>query len=64
MLYEVGTTEKDERQQKHLRSRAVVVVCRDESVSLKRFGVIGARSVLHPQGPGFFEDAMLEKACV
>jgi protein phosphatase len=51
-------------EQKHMGSRAVVVVCKDESVSLKRFGVrepsLGV--VYTRTGRRFFEDDALEKS--
>jgi protein phosphatase len=51
-------------EQKHMGSRAVVVVCKDESVSLKRFGVVEpSLGVVYTRtGRRFFEDAALEKA--
>ena len=46
-------------EQKHMGSRAVVIVCRDESVSVKRFGVIEpALGVVYTRtGRRFFADA-------
>lgn len=51
-------------EQKHMGSRAVVVVCRDEAVSQKRFGVIEpALGVVYTRtGRRFFADASLERA--
>jgi protein phosphatase len=51
-------------EQKHMGSRAVVVVCRDESVSTKRFGVVeAALGIVYTRtGRRFFEDAEMEKA--
>jgi protein phosphatase len=51
-------------EQKHMGSRAVVVVCKDESVSLKRFGVLEpSLGVVYTRtGRRFFEDAVLEKS--
>ncbi|MFC6644667.1 polynucleotide kinase-phosphatase [Granulicella cerasi] len=51
-------------EQKHMGSRAVVVVCKDECVSLKRFGVSEpSLGVVYTRtGRQFFEDAALEKA--
>ena len=50
-------------EQKHMGSRAVVIVCRDESVSLMRFGVIEpALGVVYTRtGRPFFQDANLER---
>ncbi len=50
-------------EQKHMGSRAVVVVCRDESVSIKRFGVIeSSLGVVYTRtGRRFFNDAALER---
>jgi len=50
-------------EQKHMGSRAVVIVCRDESVSVKRFGVIEpALGVVYTRtGRRFFSDASLER---
>ena len=51
-------------EQKHMGSRAVVVVCKNESVSLKRFGVVEpSLGVVYTRtGRRFFEDVALEKA--
>jgi protein phosphatase len=51
-------------EQKHMGSRAVVVVCKDESVSSKRFGVVEpSLGVVYTRtGRRFFENAILEKA--
>jgi protein phosphatase len=50
-------------EQKHMGSRAVVIVCRDESVSVKRFGVIEpALGVVYTRtGRPFFQDRNLER---
>jgi protein phosphatase len=50
-------------EQKHMGSRAVVVVCRDETVSVKRFGVIEpALGVVYTRtGRRFFNEIALEK---
>ena len=50
-------------EQKHMGSRAVVIVCRDESVSVMRFGVIEpALGVVYTRtGRPFFQDANLER---
>ncbi len=49
-------------EQKHMGSRAVVIVCRDEDAARKRFGVVGEGSgiVYTRTGRRFFEDATLE----
>ena len=47
-------------------SRAVAVVCRDESVAMKRFGISGRRSVgvvYTRTGRRFFEDRAVEAHC-
>jgi protein phosphatase len=51
------------REQKHMGSRAVVVVCRDEAVSVKRFDVIEpAIGVVYTRtGRPFFSDSNLER---
>lgn len=50
-------------EQKHMGSRAVVVVCKDESVSSKRFGVVEpSLGVVYTRtGRRFFEDTIFEK---
>jgi protein phosphatase len=50
-------------EQKHMGSRAVVIVCRDEAVSVKRFGVIEpALGVVYTRtGRRFFSESVLEK---
>jgi len=50
-------------EQKHMGSRAVVIVCRDEDVSVKRFGVIEpATGVVYTRtGRPFFSDSKLER---
>ena len=49
-------------EQKHMGSRAVVVLCKDETVSLTRFGVVQAAlgTVYTRTGRRFFTDASLE----
>jgi protein phosphatase len=49
-------------EQKHMGSRAVVIVCRDEEAARKRFGVIGdgAGICYTRTGRRFFEDPRLE----
>lgn len=50
-------------EQKHMGSRAVVIICRDEGVSVKRFGVIEpAIGVVYTRtGRPFFSDSKLER---
>ncbi len=50
-------------EQKHMGSRAVVILCRDEAVSVKRFGVIEpALGVVYTHtGRRFFNETTLEK---
>ena len=50
-------------EQKHMGSRAVVVLCRDESVSVRRFGVLEAAPgmVYTRTGRRFFNDGELER---
>jgi protein phosphatase len=49
-------------EEKHMGSRAVVVVCRDEAVARKRFGVVssGAGSCYTRTGRRFFDNESLE----
>jgi len=51
-------------EQKHMGSRAVVIVCRDESAARKRFGVVGEEiGICYTRtGRRFFTDADLECA--
>ena len=51
-------------QQKHMGSRAVVVLCRDERVAVKRFGVSGeGRGICYTRtGRRFFNDTTMETA--
>ena len=51
-------------QQKHMGSRAVVILCREESVSLHRFGVVAASlgAVYTRTGRRFFNDDATESA--
>jgi protein phosphatase len=51
-------------EQKHMGSRAVVIVCREESVSVQRFGVIepSLGIVYTRTGRRFFSDCALERA--
>jgi protein phosphatase len=50
-------------EQKHMGSRAVVVLCKDEAVSVKRFGVVNAAlgTVYTRTGCRFFTDEGLEQ---
>src|SRR6185295_1857703 len=50
------------REEKHMGSRAVVVVCRDEAASLCRFGVGGQGAIFTRTGRAFFNDRALEAA--
>ncbi|MEY2562410.1 MAG: hypothetical protein QOH88_603 [Verrucomicrobiota bacterium] len=48
-------------EEKHMGSRAVTIVCRDESVARKRFGVIGESGICYTRtGRRFFEDQRFE----
>jgi protein phosphatase len=50
-------------EQKHMGSRAVVVVCQDEEAARRRFGVEGESGVIYTRtGRRFFEDLQLEGA--
>lgn len=51
-------------QEKHMGSRAVIVLCRDESVAQRRFGIGGdGRGVIYTRsGRRFFADRALEQA--
>lgn len=50
-------------EEKHMGSRAIVIVCRDEHTALKRFGIVedGAGICYTRTGRRFFDDALLEK---
>ena len=49
-------------EEKHMGSRAIVVVCRDERASRARFGVQEGTGICFTRtGRGFFEDAELER---
>ena len=49
-------------EEKHMGSRAVVVVCRDEEAAAKRFGVEGESGIIVTRtGRRFFDDAKLEQ---
>ena len=48
-------------EEKHMGSRAVVVVCRDEEAARKRFGVIGQGGICYTRtGRRFFDDEQFE----
>ncbi|MEO9028981.1 MAG: polynucleotide kinase-phosphatase, partial [Ktedonobacteraceae bacterium] len=51
-------------EEKHMGSRAVVVLCRDEEIARQRFGVTGAEiGICYTRtGRRFFKDATLERA--
>ncbi len=49
-------------EQKHMGSRAVVIVCRDEEAARQRFGVIGETGIVYTRtGRRFFSDDSLER---
>jgi protein phosphatase len=50
-------------EEKHMGSRAVVVICRDEDVARRRFGVVGeGRGVIYTRtGRPFFDDRAVEQ---
>jgi len=62
-FYRSGDIDKVICEQKHMGSRAVVVLCREESVSQRRFGVIEpALGVVYTRtGRRFFNDEVLER---
>ncbi len=48
-------------QRKHMGSRAVVIVCRDEATAAKRFGVVGEWGIVYTRtGRRFFDDPATE----
>ncbi|HSS00374.1 MAG TPA: polynucleotide kinase-phosphatase [Kofleriaceae bacterium] len=49
-------------ERKHMGSRAVIVVCRDEAAAASRFGIHGAGVIYTRTGRPFFADATLERA--
>jgi protein phosphatase len=49
-------------QEKHMGSRAIVVVCRDEGVGAERFGSDGAGAVYTRTGRAFFDDRATTEA--
>lgn len=48
-------------EEKHMGSRAVVIVCRDEAAAKKRFGTPGVGICYTRTGRRFFDDAALER---
>ncbi|MEX0586588.1 MAG: polynucleotide kinase-phosphatase, partial [Pirellulales bacterium] len=52
-------------EEKHMGSRAVVVVCRDEETTRSRFGVHGESGIIYTRtGRRFFEDRATEQAAL
>jgi protein phosphatase len=50
-------------ERKHMGSRAVLVVCRDEAAAVERFGIAGSRGAIYTRtGRPFFADASTEAA--
>jgi protein phosphatase len=49
-------------EQKHMGSRAVIIVCRDDAASLARFGIAGRGVIYTRTGRPFFTEAGLEAA--
>jgi len=50
-------------EQKHMGSRAVVVVCRDEAAAVARFGIAGGLGAIYTRtGRPFFSEAATERA--
>ncbi len=48
-------------EEKHMGSRAVVIVCRDEQTAFERFGVVGEMGIVYTRtGRRFFSDSLLE----
>ena len=48
-------------EEKHMGSRAVVVLCRDERAALERFGIVGETGIVYTRtGRRFFTDSALE----
>ena len=47
-------------EEKHMGSRAIVVLCRDEIAARRRFGVVGSGAIFTRTGRAFFNDAALE----
>ena len=52
-------------EQKHMGSRAVLIVCRDEDVARTRFGVIGESGICYTRtGRRFFDDEAVEREVI
>src|SRR5207302_1228348 len=49
-------------EEKHMGSRAVIVVCRDDTVAPRRFGIEGSGVCYTRTGRPFFEDRAMQKA--
>lgn len=50
-------------ERKHMGSRAVIVVCRDEAAAAERFGIAGSRGAIYTRtGRPFFADTAVESA--
>ncbi len=50
-------------EQKHMGSRAVIIVCRNSEAALKRFGVVDESGIIYTRtGRRFFDDAEIEGA--
>ncbi|HLL23586.1 MAG TPA: polynucleotide kinase-phosphatase [Kofleriaceae bacterium] len=50
-------------ERKHMGSRAVIVVCRDEAAAAERFGIAGSRGAIYTRtGRPFFADKAMEGA--
>ncbi len=47
-------------EEKHMGSRAVVVVCKDEAVAERRFGIAGPGAIFTRTGRAFFSDSSIE----
>jgi protein phosphatase len=47
-------------EEKHMGSRAVVVLCRDDAAALRRFGVAGSGAIFTRTGRAFFNDPAVE----
>lgn len=52
-------------EQKHMGSRAVLIVCRDEDAARSRFGVLGESGICYTRtGRRFFDDEALEREVI
>lgn len=52
-------------EQKHMGSRAVIIICRDEEAARKRFGVLGETGICYTRtGRRFFEDTAVESEVI